>query len=283
MNSRRKIPVGIYEKAFPIDYSLEDILVKAKEIGYDFVELSIDESPERLSRLDWTQSERKSLRTVINDTGIPIWGMGVSAHRKYPFGSASPDVRQQGLDILSQSIELALDLGLRVIQVMGYDAFYEPSTAETQAYFLEGLRTGVEWASTAGVMLALENIDHKLVDSIEKAMYYVKELDSPWFSIYPDIGNLVAFGYDPIEQLPLAKGYLVGVHVKDTIPGEVRGILLEEGNVPFQESFQLLSDMGYRGPLLMEMWAHLDPSSDPIGSAAQALTKLDQWIESAWG
>jgi len=282
MNSQRKIPVGIYEKAFPADYSLEQILVSAKEIGYDFVELSIDESPERLQRLDWSKSERAALRQVISDTGIPFWGMGVSAHRKFPLGSLSPDVRQRGLNILFQSIELAVDLGLRVIQVMGYDAFYEPSTSDTQAYFLEGLRTGVEWASAAGVMLALENIDHETVDSIEKAMRYVKELDSPWFNVYPDIGNLAAFGYDPLQQLPLGEGHLVGVHVKDTRPGEVRGVLLEKGIVPFQESFQLLSQMGFSGPLLMEMWAHLDPSGDPLGSASQALAILDRWIEDAW-
>jgi L-ribulose-5-phosphate 3-epimerase len=93
---------------------------------------------------------------------------------------------------------------------------------------------------------------------------------------------MTAFGYDPIKQLPLAAGYMVGLHVKDTRPGEVRGIPLEQGNVPFQEAFHLLAKMGYRGPMVMEMWAHLDPTGDPIGSAAQALAKLERWIDSAW-
>jgi L-ribulose-5-phosphate 3-epimerase len=283
MKSNRKIPVGIYEKAFPADYSLEQILTAAKGIGYDFVELSIDESPERLQRLDWSKSERAAVRKAIGDNGIPFWGMGLSAHRKFPLGSLSPEIRQRGLDLLHQSIQLAGDLGLRVIQVMGYDEFYEPSTPDTQAYFLEGLKTGIEWASAAGVMLALENIDHETVNSVKKAMRYVKELESPWFNVYPDIGNLTAFGYDPIEQLSLAEGYIVGVHVKDTQPGEVRGILLGQGIVPFQESFQLLSRMGFRGPIVMEMWAHLDPTGDPINSASQALSTLDQWIKNAWG
>ena len=283
MDSHRKIPVGIYEKAFPADYSLEQILSAAKEIGYDFVELSIDESPERLARLDWSKSERDTLRQVISDTGIPFWGMGVSAHRKYPLGSVSADTRQRGLEILFQSINLAVELGLRVIQIMGYDAFYEPSNEVTQSYYLEGLKAGVHWASAAGVMLALENVDHELVDSVEKAMSFVKEIDSPWFNVYPDIGNMAAFGYDPLGQIPLAEGYLVGVHVKDTRPGEVRGVPLGKGIVPFQESFQLLSRMGFTGPLVMEMWADLDPTGDPIASASQALATLDRWIEEVWG
>ena len=98
-------------------------------------------------------------------------------------------------------------------------------------------------------MLALENVDHELVDSVEKAMRFVNELDSPWFKVYPDIGNLAAFGYDPIEQLPLANGHLVGVHVKDTRPGEVRGVLLEKGIVPFQKVIPAAFPNGlYRSP-----------------------------------
>lgn len=283
MDSLRKIPVGIYEKAFPADYSLEHILTTAREIGYDFVELSIDESPGRLARLNWSKAERTEIRQMIFQTGMPVYAMGVSAHRKYPLGSLSPELAQRGLTILDQSIQLASDLGVRVIQLMGYDVFYEPSTTETQENYLMGLRAGVQWASAAGVMLALENVDHELVDSIDKAMRFVNEIDSPWFEIYPDIGNLAAFGYDPIQQLPLANGHLVGVHVKDTLPGEVRGVMLEKGIVPFPKVFNLLSQMGYTGPVVMEMWAHLDQTGDPVDSAAQALATLDRWIEGAWG
>ena len=282
MYSLHKIPVGVYEKAFPTEYSLEQILISAKQSGYDFVELAIDESPDRLERLNWSSSERAAVRQAIFNTGMPIFGMGVSAHRKYPLGSVSSDVRKRGLDILYQSIELAFDLGARVIQIMGYDAFYEPSNEDTQANFLEGLRIGVDWASAAGVMLAIENVDHELVDSVEKAMRFVKTLNSPWFKVYPDIGNMTAAGYNPLEQLPLAEGYLVGVHVKDTRLGEVRGIPLEQGIVPFRDTLRLLSRMGFSGPLVMEMWAHLDQTGDPVGSATQACAKLSQWITEAW-
>ena len=282
MYSLRKNPLGIYEKAFPSEFSWEQILTTAKHAGYDFVEMSIDESSERLDRLNWSQSDRAALRQAIFSTGMPIWGMGVSAHRKFPLGSASSDLRKRGLDILYQSVELAADLGVKVIQIMGYDAFYEPSNADTQARYLEGLRTGVSWASAAGVLLALENGDSELVNSVEKAMRFVKALNSPWFQVYPDIGNMTAAGYNPLEQLPLTEGHLVGVHVKDTRPGELRGVPLGKGVVQFQETFKLLAHMGFSGPFVMEMWAHLDPTGDPIGSATFARETLDRWITDAW-
>ncbi len=32
----------------------------------------------------------------------------------------------------------------------------------------------------------------------------------------------------------------------------------------------------------MEMWAHLDPTGDPIGSATRSRAILDGWISDAW-
>jgi L-ribulose-5-phosphate 3-epimerase UlaE len=42
----------------------------------------------------------------------------------------------------------------------------------------------------ASVMLALENVDGDDVASVNQAMIFVDALDSPWFQVYPDIGNL---------------------------------------------------------------------------------------------
>ncbi|NLB51216.1 MAG: L-ribulose-5-phosphate 3-epimerase [Clostridiaceae bacterium] len=280
---KRKNPLGIYEKAFPSEYTWEQILRGAKEAGYDFVEMSIDESAGRLSRLDWSAEERGHLRQLIHDTGVGIWAIGLSAHRKYPLGSASDETRKQGLEILGKVIKLAVDLGVRVIQVMGYDAFYEPSDENTHRRFREGLRTGLDWASAAGVILALENVDTDLVNSAEKAMSFVNEFNSPWFQIYPDVGNMKAFGYDPLEQLKLTEGHLVGVHVKDTRPGELRGVPLGAGTVPIRESFQQLAKAGYAGPILMEMWADFGEAQDPLDSIVQARVVLDRWMKEAWG
>lgn len=242
----------------------------AAKAGYDFVEMSIDDSEERLSRLDWTRSARIALCHTIENSGIPILTMGVSAHRKFPLGSSSAQVRERGLDILCRAIELAYDLGVRVIQVMGYDVFYEPSDTGTRARFLEGLSQGARWASAAGIMLGLENVDVETVDSAEKALRFVREVNSPWLNVFPDMGNMAAAGYDPVKQLRLAKDYLVGVHVKDALPGEVRGVPFEQGIVPFGEVFRTLAELDYSGPLTVEMWAHLDTSGDPAQAATEA-------------
>ena len=65
-------PIGIYEKATPKHFTWLERLNFAKELGFDFVELSIDESDERLARLDWSQKERLELVKAIFETGVRI-------------------------------------------------------------------------------------------------------------------------------------------------------------------------------------------------------------------
>jgi L-ribulose-5-phosphate 3-epimerase len=277
-----KLPVGVYEKAFPSHLTWEERLRSAGEAGYAFVEMSIDESDERLSRLYWSGGQRAGLRRAIARTGIPILGMGLSAHRRFPLGSASSEIRQRSHELLRRAIELASDIGVRLIQIMGYDVFYEPRQADTEELVLEGLQKGVRWAASNGVMLGFENVDCVFASSVEKVMYYVGQMGSPWFQAYPDMGNLAASGFDPCSQLPFAKGHLAGVHVKDAVPGVYRGTPFGQGVVPFDAVFSMLANFGFWGPCTVEMWADLSGSVEPWSAAAQARSLVDQVIATAW-
>jgi L-ribulose-5-phosphate 3-epimerase len=257
----KKLPIGIYEKALPFNVDWFERLAKAKEAGFDFVEISVDESDERLSRLDWSAAERANLRTAIAQTGVPLTTMCLSGHRKYPLGSADPATRQRAFDIMQKAIDFAVDIGVRVIQLAGYYVYYEPHTANSLPRYQDGLARGLEWASKAGVMLAMENVDGNDVDSVTQAMVFVDAFNSPWFQVYPDIGNISEHGLDVCAELELARGHIVGVHVKDTVPGEPRRVPFGEGTVPFANAFRKLTEMNFAGPVLLEMWNDDSPDS----------------------
>jgi L-ribulose-5-phosphate 3-epimerase len=277
-----KMPVGLYEKALPDTLSWEERLDAAGKAGYDFVEISIDESNERLTRLDWSPGERTELRRSIENTGIGIMTMCLSAHRKYPLGSHSPELRRQGQEILRKAIDFAGDIGLRVIQVMAYDVFYETSDEETRLHFLDGLQLGTHWAGQSGVMLGLENLDTPFVDNLGKALTIINEINSPWLQLYPDIGNLTAAGHCVAEQLALVKGKVLGIHVKDALPQIIRGVPFEKGIVPFQESFQAMADIGFWGMLGVEMWGQMQPDEDPMVAAIAARKLVDRLVAETW-
>lgn len=279
MTLRKPMPIGLYEKALPADLPWEVRLETAAKAGYDYVEISIDESESRLARLDWTPSEQMAFQTAMAKTGVPVMTMCLSAHRKYPLGSVDPQIREHGLVILRKAIEFAARFGLRIIQVNGYDEFYGPSNERTQERFISGLRKGIEWAGREGIMLGLENVDTPFVDSMGKASRVVKRLASPWFNLYPDMGNLLAAGYDPASELKLVKSHLVALHVKDAKPGIVRGVPFEQGSVPFKKVFRELNEIGFSGPLTVEMWAHLAKDDSPLLSIRTARSFVKRMID----
>ena len=94
--------IGLYEKAIPGDFSFRDKLICAKECGYDFLEISIDETDAKLSRLDWSAEERLQLVNTMKEVGLPIRSMCLSGHRKYPFGDPDPAVRARSLEIMEK-------------------------------------------------------------------------------------------------------------------------------------------------------------------------------------
>jgi L-ribulose-5-phosphate 3-epimerase len=277
-----KMPVGLYEKALPAAMSWEERLAAAGKAGYDFIEISIDESDERLARLDWSASERAVLRRSIANTGVRIMTMCLSGHRKYPLGSHSPELRRQGQEILFKAIEFASDIGLRVVQVMGYDVFYETSDEETGANFIDSLQLGANLAGQAGVMLGLENLDTPFVENLSKALSIIREIDSPWLRLYPDIGNLAAAGCYPPDELALAKRQILGIHVKDALPKIIRGVPFGEGIVPFRETFQALAQTGFWGLLGVEIWGDRHADGDPVASVAAARKFVDNLVNETW-
>jgi L-ribulose-5-phosphate 3-epimerase len=277
-----KMPIGLYEKALPPALVWEERLASAGQAGYDFIEISIDESDERLSRLDWSASERAALRRSIANTGVQIMTMCLSGHRKYPLGSHTPELRRRGQEILYKAIEFAGDMGLRVVQVMGYDVFYETSDETTRVNFIDSLKLGAHWAGQAGVMLGLENLDTPFVDGLSKALDIIHEIDSPWLKLYPDIGNLAAAGYYPPGELALAKKQVLGIHVKDALPRVIRGVPFEKGIVPFRETFRALAETGFWGLLGVEIWGSMHADGDPVAAVAAARQFVDGLVAEAW-
>jgi L-ribulose-5-phosphate 3-epimerase len=274
MSERTKPVIGIYEKALPPGLSWPRMLETARGAGYDYVEMSIDESEPRLARLSWNAAERAEFRNAVADSGSRVPSVCLSGHRKYPFGSADPATRLRARDIMESAIGLAVDCGLRTIQLAGYDVYYEPSTPESRARFEEGLAWAVGLAERAQVCLAMEIMDTPLMGSITKWLHYADRIPSAWFQVYPDLGNLSAWGNDVPAELALARGRIAAVHLKDTLavgpdfPGQFRDLPFGRGCVDFPAAFRALDAIGYRGSYLIEMWT--DRSPDPVTEILRA-------------
>jgi len=249
--------LGLYEKAMPAALGLEDKLRTLAGLGFDFLEISIDETEPRLARLRWSAAERRELAEAMARTGVGIRTLCLSAHRKFPLGSADPALRARGLAILADAIAFAGDLGIRIIQLAGYDCYYEPSTEASRALFLTGLRTCAEWAARSGVLLAFETMETEFMNTVAKAMRWVRIIDSPYLQVYPDVGNLtnaaVALGTSVSADLRSGRGHLVAMHLKETVPGRFREVPYGTGHVDFRSAIRTAQDLGVR-LFLAECW-----------------------------
>ena len=182
--------LGLYEKAMPSSLSWWEKLTAAKKAGYDYLEMSIDASEEKIRRIYMSKQERFELIRDMYQTEMPIRTMCVSALTKFSLVNPDGDKAGRGMEIAEKSIELAADLGIRVVMIPGYDVYYEPSDEKTKRGYLENLRRVAEIAEKTGVILGLETMENEFMNTVEKAMKYVVLCGSNYLKIYPDIGNL---------------------------------------------------------------------------------------------
>lgn len=229
--------LGLYEKAMPTGMDWQQMLEAASRAGFDQVEISIDESDARLTRLRWTGAERSALARAAAETGLAVRTMCLSGHRKYPLGSHDADVRARGMEIMRGAIDFACDVGIRIIQLAGYDVYYEDGDADTRAWFSENLQKGVEYAARCGVMLGFETMETPFMDTISKGMAYVHALNSPYLGMYPDLGNLTnacyLYGLNVEEEIRAGEGHTCAMHLKETVEGVYRDMDFGDGRVDF--------------------------------------------------
>lgn len=249
--------LGLYEKSMPDTLTLAQKLAKTKESGFDYLELSIDESDEKLARLHWSDKEIRKIQESIASTGIPIKSICLSGHRRFPLGHPKEDVRRQGMEILKKAVRLASVLPVRIIQLAGYDVYYETGSTQTQALFRDNLARAAEIAAREGVMLAFETMETPFMDTMEKAMRYVRQIDNPYLQIYPDWGNLtnaaVRYHTDLKQDFLLGQGHICAMHLKETRPQIFREVPYGDGHVDFELGIALAWQAGVR-MFVGELW-----------------------------
>ena len=280
-------PIGIYEKALPKNMTWTERLAAAKQAGFAFVEMSVDESDERLARLDMPGGERLELVRTIMDSGMRIPSMCLSGHRRFPFGSHDPAIREKARELMRKGIDLCLDLGIRNIQLAGYDVYYEEHDAGTEARFLEGMDWATTLAARSQVMLSMEIMDTEFMNSISKWKWWEMQIRSPWFTVYPDIGNLTGWNNDVPKELEIGLNRIAAIHLKEArrvtrdFPGAFRDLMPGEGEVAFVEIFRTLSALRYRGAFVIEMWT--EKSADPVEEVRKALVWIRERMAEAEG
>lgn len=267
----KEYTLGLYEKAIPDNYTWEQKLDTAKTCGFDRLEISIDESEKRLARLD-NPKEVEEILYAMERTGMHIKTMCLSGHRKYPFGSHDSETRKKSMDIMTKALKLSKQLGIELIQLAGYDVYYEEHDRNTEQWFKEGLMNAVDMAEKEGVYLGFETMETPFMDTVEKAMCYVDIVGSEYLGVYPDIGNLtnaaVKYGHSVFDDIKLGDGHIFAAHLKETKPGTYRNMFFGiDGHTDYEGCVKILKSIGVNS-FTAEFWHRGEENPEEMISKA---------------
>ena len=255
--------IGIYEKAFPEELSIREMLICAKKAGYDFFEISIDRTDKRISRI-YNEAVVKDYIKSMDEVGIGIESVGLSALGTYTLGNSNACVRKKGIDIFFHALKFAKKIGARMIQIPACDVpKNDVNDKLTHRKYIDNLRKIMKVAAKEGVLIGLENMENDYADTVEKCIKIIQEVKSPYLVLYPDSGNItsasIIYGNNPLEDLRKACGMCIAFHFKETKPNKYGGLFYGEGHVDFMPIAKEALEIGIRR-FVMEYWYTGNPN-----------------------
>lgn len=280
----KKYSIGIYEKAFPEDLSIVEMLQLSKLSGYDFFEISIDRTDKRIERI-YDSEFADMLVCKCKELDFRIMHVGLSAIGVYTLGNPDHSIREKGIDIFKNTVAFANKIGACLIQIPACDMpKFDNRSSETDKLYISTLKEMVEFAALQGIVVAIENMENDYMDTIEKCMRIVKQVNSPYLQLYPDSGNIMSaacmYGNSPTTDMGIGKGHYVAFHLKETKPGRYGGLFYGEGHVDFKQLVNKAWELGVRR-YVMEYWYTGNPAweEDLIIARNNCISWLEECTE----
>lgn len=242
--------IGLNSGIFPAGWTPSQKVEAAARVGATGLEINIDANQLWTQRLD--AGARRSLRRQAGDAGVAITSLCMNAH--WVFNLASPDVRIRdlGVSLLLDGIEMAAELGAAAVLVPGCDQDQSPENR--WELFRDGVMQAIGRAEQRGVKLALEAVGKPFLFDTARLLEMIAACGgSQSLGIYLDVGNSTRGGMDLVTEIQRAGARAVLCHVKDWNPQDDTDRRLGAGAVDFPGSLAALATIGYDSFLLVEL------------------------------
>lgn len=238
---------------------------QTKEIGFDTVDIFTDP-------LDIDDAERKLIRTVADEVGLPIKSLCFVAVGLIDF---NPSVQRFHVDRCKAALDLAKELGCDNLLLVIGEYIWQKEVIPPE----EQWRTGVEntkllgeYAAELGLEIAIELEPFKLslVNTVDTMVKFLDDVGMPeTVRANCDISHLYLMGIGP-EEIRRLKDCLAHVHLSDC-NGKVHGDLPPgRGVVPIIDYLREIRDTGYDRTVSIE----LEYSPEP--------DKIVEWVTEAY-
>jgi len=247
-----------------------DGLVTAAELGFDTLEPDIGADYASLPL--WSEAGRQDLMAAAAAAGCSIDSLCLGAFWQISPANSDPAIRAEAVRLLQDTAASVAGLGVRWILLPvtpgGQGDDYEGCVAR----WIEAVRASAPIAAAHGVTLCIENVGGGCGRSAAEMMRIIDAVGSPAVKAYYDMGNAVAFGFDPLAEIAELGERIAIVHIKDDADR------LGAGHVPVAACLAALQAMNYPGILVFETNATADPklaATYNLGYVRGALAALE--------
>lgn len=262
---------------------LAEVVAFAAEVGYDCVELMcwpVSKAERRYAGVthvdatDFTSGKADEVRRIVADAGVAISGLGY-----YP-NPLAPNREESDLAVshLRKVIQAAALLGLKTVNTfIGRD--WTKSVDDNWPRMLEVWKPLVKFAEGNGIRVAIENCPMLFGRDEWPGGKNIATSPKLWRRLFEDVGSAsLGLNYDPSHMIWQQMDYLkpmrefkerlFHVHAKDVRMDRDRldqvGILAHPseyhtpklpgmGDVNWGQFFSVLTDVGYQGPVCVEV------------------------------
>jgi sugar phosphate isomerase/epimerase len=215
------------------DWKIEKIADFAKEAGYDGVELRVDEGHKHEVSSKSSPTDRQYVKGLFREKGIEIPCIATSVE----FAWRDPSKRRENIEAAKANIELAGDLGAKVIRIFaGGDA--EKITEEVASNIADAFTEVGDFAKKFGVCPMLETL-HDIVKSSEDSMAVLKKVKSSNFGI---LWNHSEIDRKSFEVL---KNHIKHFHIHDEV--------LDPVNKNILHLSKMMKEVNYDGYISLEI------------------------------
>ncbi|CAG4990945.1 D-tagatose 3-epimerase [Dyadobacter sp. CECT 9275] len=252
-----------------------DLLTKVKNMGYDIIEIAVEDT----SIIDW-----RSMKTVARDLDLKITISGAFGEER-DISSTNPQFRQLGKQYIVDCIKIAADVESPVFGGPVYSAVgktrlvSEEQKKQERAWCVETLAEVGKIASDYGVVVGLEPLNRfetDMVNTVDQALSIVNEVSSPNLKIVLDTFHSNIEEKDiPASIRKIGKELLCHVQGNESDRGTPG-----TGHLEWQGIKEALTDIGYEGAVVIEtfgqpskelaraacIWRPLANSADELAS-----------------
>ncbi len=202
--------------AFPGTMTFEDVFKKAKEIGFEAVELTVDAvgSSNRSLTTESSEKDFEEIRELANKYGIAIESVACSTYwNKAMFGSEDPEKKNFAVEMLRNHIRCAKGVGAEAILVVPC-IDREAGLLKSYDNTIKTFKELEDEINASGIKIGLENVWNRFFSSPMDAKYVIDGIGNKNVGIYLDLGNMIVMN-DAEWWIEVLANNIIKIHVKD--------------------------------------------------------------------